>query len=92
MLSRAPLSLGLRTLKTDLYDPRDPGQEVLCPRDQVPGTTILQILTMMPLQVPRSGRKVESPAKVHVFYIDYGNVSAGDQGGRQARQRLSGFW
>lgn len=23
--------------------------------------------------------KVESPARVHVFYIDYGNVSVGDQ-------------
>lgn len=27
--------------------------------------------------------KVESPAKVHVFYIDYGNVSVGSEVGKQ---------
>lgn len=30
--------------------------------------------------------KVESPAKVHVFYIDYGNVSAGSEVGEQPRR------
>lgn len=30
--------------------------------------------------------KVESPAKVHVFYIDYGNVSAGSEVGEQHRR------
>ena len=35
--------------------------------------------------------KVESPAKVHVFYIDYGNVSVGDQeSGRVGKEGAPG--
>lgn len=36
--------------------------------------------------------KVESPAKVHVFYIDYGNVSAGGGGRGLALARCPWGW
>lgn len=55
------LRLGFPGLKTVLC--RDPGQEMLGPQgDQVHGA-ILRALTLMPLQVPRPGRKSGVPCQ-----------------------------
>ena len=77
----SPLSLGFPALT-----PRDPGPEMLDPQGGRVLSAIVQALTLMPLQVPRPGRKGGVPCQSACLLHRLRQRECWDQGGKQARQ------